>query len=115
MTDRLTDEQIEAVCERLTSNSRLSWVEKLRIRDIIRQLQNPWLPIESAPVEEPVMVTFENGEVGFATKTISSRTGAERWGNKTTPGTIFTGPLIPVAWQPMPTPAPLPTPPETGE
>ena len=56
MTDRLTDEQIEAVCEELKDASEeeysLDGCEPwffAKALTAIRQLQNPWMPIETAP------------------------------------------------------------------
>ena len=72
MTDRLTPEQIEAVCgaaQRVadhlasTGNSYSSEMVQNAI-ETIRQLQNPWMPIETAP-RDGTWILLTGGEIDY--------------------------------------------------
>jgi hypothetical protein len=66
MTDRLTDEQIEAVCEALEANvaslTDRGYIPSAKWNALlftaIRQLQNPWMPIETAPRDGTQIVAY---------------------------------------------------------
>jgi len=107
MTD-MTSEQIEAVCEALRERA---WHDD-DIADAltaIHQLQRGWRGIESAPRSGGVLLTWADGSVSFG------RYDHER--NYKNPRPMFVGhhrgtqwmrDNQPIAWQPMPEPAPLP-------
>jgi len=116
MTD-MTSEQIEALCQwiedgascgLLGDDASLAATKLQQALTAIRQLQRGWRGIESAPRSGGVLLTWADGSVSFG------RYDHER--NYKNPRPMFVGhhrgtqwmrDNQPIAWQPMPEPAPL--------
>lgn len=122
MTDRMTEQEIEALCADLRTSGLIvaqrhpfSATLHRQALTAIRQLQQPWRGMDdTAQNGEQVLLTWADGSVTFGRY--------DRKPYHKNPRPMFVGHYRgvqwmrdnqPIAWRPMPTPAPLPTPPET--
>jgi len=129
VTDRMTEQEIEALCEALETDQMEGWSSDgicvsgelaTRALTAIRQLQQPWRGMESAPRDGTAIDIWVGGEFPRRMTDVSWRepNGSEWWvhGGDTieTPDATWHDCFGPFGKEDQPTHwQPLPTPPET--